>query len=88
LGLSVSPFFRIRAATSPVASPSLPLPLFKTPRWFSRRFSLRRLTALYPEFISVRVARFTRVPACADEWPVCRFAFWSAGTGLHYRNFN
>jgi hypothetical protein len=44
--------------------------------------------ALCPEFISVRVTRFTQVHACADEWPVCRFTSWSTGTGLHYRNVN
>ncbi len=88
MGLSFSPFFRIKVATNSVAVPSLPLPLFKTPRLSSRRFSLRRVIALCPEFISVRVTRFTQVHACADEWPVCRFTSWSTGTGLHYRNVN
>jgi hypothetical protein len=88
LGLRPSRLSRIRAAARKAASPSLPLPLLKTPCPTSRRFSFQRAAALTPEFISVRVALPAGVIACADEWPARRTALPLAGAGLHQRNFN
>ena len=88
MGLRPSRLSRIRAAARKAASPSLPLPLLKTPRPTSRRFSFQRAHALTPEFISVRVVHHVWIDACADEWPARRTALSLAGAGLHQRNFN
>ena len=88
MGLKFSLPSRIRAATRKVATPSLLLPLLKTPRSSSRRFSFQRSASeRHPEFISVSAACVVQVHACADEWPARRSALMLAGAGLHYRNF-
>ncbi len=82
MGLSFSFLSGTGAAAKQVARPSLPLPLQKTPRCSSRRFS--RQSSIPTEFISVSAARLGAGGACADEWPVSGEAKRLASTGPHF----